>query len=71
MPWPVGRGDDVIHGLFVRSSIRPVRRRLGGWVAGLPRRQALTTWRNPMGKTGRKRRGRKKKAANHGKRPNA
>jgi hypothetical protein len=24
-----------------------------------------------MGKTGRKRRGRKKKAANHGKRPNA
>jgi hypothetical protein len=27
--------------------------------------------RTPMGKTGRKRRGRKKKAANHGKRPNA
>jgi len=27
--------------------------------------------RNIMGKTGRKRRGRKKKAANHGKRPNA
>jgi hypothetical protein len=27
--------------------------------------------RIPMGKTGRKRRGRKKKAANHGKRPNA
>lgn len=26
---------------------------------------------DPMGKTGRKRRGRKKKAANHGKRPNA
>lgn len=26
---------------------------------------------NPMGKTGRKRRARKKKAANHGKRPNA
>jgi hypothetical protein len=25
----------------------------------------------PMGKTGRKRRARKKKAANHGKRPNA
>jgi hypothetical protein len=25
----------------------------------------------PMGKTGRKRRGRKKKNANHGKRPNA
>jgi hypothetical protein len=29
------------------------------------------TRRNAMGKTGRKRRGRKKKAANHGKRPNA
>jgi hypothetical protein len=27
--------------------------------------------RNTMGKTGRKRRARKKKAANHGKRPNA
>jgi hypothetical protein len=27
--------------------------------------------RTTMGKTGRKRRGRKKKAANHGKRPNA
>ena len=26
---------------------------------------------DPMGKTGRKRRGRKKKSANHGKRPNA
>jgi hypothetical protein len=26
---------------------------------------------HPMGKTGRKRRGRKKKNANHGKRPNA
>jgi hypothetical protein len=26
---------------------------------------------HPMGKTGRKRRARKKKAANHGKRPNA
>jgi hypothetical protein len=26
---------------------------------------------DPMGKTGRKRRARKKKAANHGKRPNA
>jgi hypothetical protein len=30
-----------------------------------------TTREDTMGKTGRKRRGRKKKAANHGKRPNA
>ena len=28
-------------------------------------------WEDTMGKTGRKRRARKKKAANHGKRPNA
>jgi len=30
-----------------------------------------TTEETPMGKTGRKRRARKKKSANHGKRPNA
>ena len=43
-------------------------------------RPTATWWPSPfgaddqedtMGKTGRKRRGRKKKAANHGKRPNA
>jgi hypothetical protein len=34
-------------------------------------RSNRTSRRNTMGKTGRKRRGRKKKAANHGKRPNA
>ena len=34
-------------------------------------RSRQTSRRNTMGKTGRKRRGRKKKAANHGKRPNA
>nr|WP_281174260.1 hypothetical protein [Nocardioides aequoreus] len=30
-----------------------------------------STQEDPMGKTGRKRRARKKKGANHGKRPNA
>jgi hypothetical protein len=40
------------------------RRRLRGW-----RPQSFEE--DQMGKTGRKRRGRKKKAANHGKRPNA
>jgi hypothetical protein len=32
---------------------------------------AVDTRRTQMGKTGRKRRARKKKGANHGKRPNA
>jgi hypothetical protein len=37
-----------------------------------PRDCGVTSFEeDPMGKTGRKRRGRKKKAANHGKRPNA
>nr|WP_281169788.1 hypothetical protein [Nocardioides alkalitolerans] len=34
-------------------------------------RVVADTRRNAMGKTGRKRRARKKKGANHGKRPNA
>jgi hypothetical protein len=39
---------------------------------GNPRRTARADHRrNAMSKTGRKRRARKKKAANHGKRPNA
>jgi hypothetical protein len=38
----------------------------------LPEKMAAVSYRGgPMGKTGRKRRGRKKKSANHGKRPNA
>jgi len=32
---------------------------------------AFTTQEDDMGKTGRKRRSRRKKAANHGKRPNS
>jgi len=35
------------------------------------RRPRADDQEDTMGKTGRKRRGRKKKAANHGKRPNA
>ena len=35
------------------------------------RAEALAEKENTMGKTGRKRRARKKKSANHGKRPNA
>ena len=46
------------------------------WRAGSAERMALALrgdrpQEDTMGKTGRKRRGRKKKAANHGKRPNA
>jgi hypothetical protein len=33
--------------------------------------RSRTEKESPMGKTGRKRRARKKKSANHGKRPNA
>nr|WP_268788411.1 MULTISPECIES: hypothetical protein [unclassified Nocardioides] len=36
-----------------------------------PRARLVSIRRNTMGKTGRKRRARKKKGANHGKRPNA
>jgi hypothetical protein len=36
-----------------------------------PRSMRAEDQEDDMGKTGRKRRGRKKKAANHGKRPNA
>jgi hypothetical protein len=44
---------------------------LRGWSA-VPRGRDLTSFEeDPMGKTGRKRRARKKKGANHGKRPNA
>jgi hypothetical protein len=39
-----------------------------GWETG---RSTKDFEEDTMGKTGRKRRGRKKKAANHGKRPNA
>jgi hypothetical protein len=39
--------------------------------AAEPAGTARTTRRTVMGKTGRKRRARKKKSANHGKRPNA
>ena len=46
---------------------------------GVPEKMYVASWTTPgaksvggpMGKTGRKRRARKKKAANHGKRPNA
>jgi hypothetical protein len=34
-------------------------------------RQCADNWEETMGKTGRKRRARRKKKANHGKRPNA
>jgi hypothetical protein len=48
---------------------------LRGWLpscaARRPRSQQDRIEEDPMGKTGRKRRARKKKAANHGKRPNA
>jgi hypothetical protein len=43
---------------------------LGEWVIACAGARGPTTG-GTMGKTGRKRRGRKKKAANHGKRPNA
>ena len=64
--------------------ILPIRSLVGSGVDFVARRRACdnrstpawsTTWvqdqEDTMGKTGRKRRGRKKKAANHGKRPNA
>jgi hypothetical protein len=44
---------------------------LGHWSIARADVPGPTIRRNTMGKTGRKRRGRKKKAANHGKRPNA
>jgi hypothetical protein len=44
---------------------------LGDWCIARAAPCGPASRRNPMGKTGRKRRGRKKKAANHGKRPNA
>jgi hypothetical protein len=40
-------------------------------VDGPSRGDVVPIRRNTMGKTGRKRRARKKKGANHGKRPNA
>jgi hypothetical protein len=48
--------------------ISPVADDLRGWRFALRGRDHQE---DTMGKTGRKRRGRKKKAANHGKRPNA
>jgi hypothetical protein len=50
---------------------------LGGSAGGCDNRGSADTWpttiveEDTMGKTGRKRRARKKKSANHGKRPNA
>jgi len=46
-------------------------RRLRQSVTASGRRRGAEDQEDTMGKTGRKRRGRKKKAANHGKRPNA
>jgi len=48
------------------SRFRPQAPLLGEWWV-----ETDFSRRNTMGKTGRKRRARKKKAANHGKRPNA
>ena len=59
---PGRRGRRAVHVARISpSSAEPLR----GWSASGPSRGDL------MSKTGRKRRGRKKKAANHGKRPNA
>ena len=59
--------DDRIHDHFVRDYRDFVHRHLS-WESG---GSTQTFEEDTMGKTGRKRRARKKKAANHGKRPNA
>jgi len=41
------------------------------WACPEPHRPGVRVEEDNMGKTGRKRRARKKKSANHGKRPNA
>ncbi|GAA1913718.1 hypothetical protein GCM10009815_05860 [Nocardioides marmoribigeumensis] len=59
----------VAAGSLLMVPIMPVRARpigLRQWRANLQTSRGVT-----MGKTGRKRRARKKKGANHGKRPNA
>jgi hypothetical protein len=56
-------GDDLRRGL---RQFRPQAPLLGEWWVETDFFEEDT-----MGKTGRKRRARKKKAANHGKRPNA
>ncbi|BBH16400.1 hypothetical protein Back2_06870 [Nocardioides baekrokdamisoli] len=44
---------------------------MGDWRVSAAVPAEIGTQEDPMGKTGRKRRARKKKGANHGKRPNA
>jgi hypothetical protein len=57
----------VFHNSFVTDYPDFVHRQ-PSWESG---GSLETSRRNTMGKTGRKRRARKKKGANHGKRPNA
>jgi hypothetical protein len=49
----------------------PARTGLGAATARMRQSRLIGVEEDTMGKTGRKRRARKKKGANHGKRPNA
>ncbi len=54
-----------------RHPISAGRAGLRDWALAPDRASHVRSEETPMGKTGRKRRARKKKGANHGKRPNA
>lgn len=61
--------DEVPRLTDVSPQIRPLRADLRDWP--LPFVGDVSIQEDTMGKTGRKRRARRKKGANHGKRPNA